>query len=56
MGVRRETGIQGAFLNDLIKKDKIKVKRPMKEFVGHSPVEVFFGAVLGILMAMLYYI
>jgi len=56
MGVRRETGRQGALLNDLIKKHKIKGYKPMKEFVGHSPVEVFFGAVLGVLMAMLYYI
>ncbi len=54
MGVRQETGRQGAFLNSLAKKHKVKLTRKFKEFVGHSPVEVFFGALIGFLVAMIY--
>jgi hypothetical protein len=54
MGVRRETGRQGAIINELIKKNKLKVNKPMKEFVGHSPLEVLLGACVGFLMALIF--
>lgn len=54
MGVRRETGRQGAIINELIKKNKLKVNKPMKEFVGHSPLEVLLGACVGLLMALIF--
>jgi acid phosphatase family membrane protein YuiD len=53
-GVRRAVGKQAIILNRMIKnyyqkKNIENVK--LKELVGHTPVEVFFGAALGIVMA-----
>lgn len=57
MGVRRETGRQGEVLNDLIEMLKnmgtnIGPDKALKELVGHSPLQVFFGALLGIVVAI----
>ncbi len=54
-GVRRETGRQGKMLNEIIG-SFIMEGRPisdeeMKEIVGHTPFEVFIGAIVGILCA-----
>lgn len=53
MGVRQETGKQAVILNELIeafealsKKDLPEVK--LKEFVGHTPIQVAVGIALGI--------
>ena len=55
-GVRRSAGKQAAVLNkivaDLYSKEHTVKKERLKELVGHSPVEVFAGAVLGILVAI----
>ncbi len=66
MGVRRETGKQGKVLNEMIAyfraegiaeafKDSEKVyafwEASLKEFVGHTPLQVGAGCILGILMA-----
>lgn len=61
-GVRRETGKQAMdivqlfeALNDILsEKDKITQREKLKTFVGHSPVQVFCGALLGILVGVLY--
>ena len=56
-GVRRETGIQAKVLNDLIEllKDIHNEIMPMdeklKEFVGHTPLQVVAGAILGFIIA-----
>lgn len=55
-GVRRAVGKQAIILNRMIKnyyqkKNIENVK--LKELVGHTPVEVFFGAALGIFIANL---
>ena len=55
MGVRRETGKQAKVINNMmdwfVKMDKnISPEEKLKEFVGHSPTQVFFGALLGILV------
>ena len=55
-GVRRETGRQGKVINEIIG-SFIMEGRPisdleMKEIVGHTPFEVFIGAVVGILCAL----
>ena len=61
MGVRRETGIQAKLLNDIIKtfedmgRPEISAHDKLKEFVGHTPFQVLMGALLGILVAILYY-
>lgn len=59
MGVRRETGIQAKVLNDMLKsfeemgKGKISTVDTLKEFVGHTPLQVLMGALLGILIAVI---
>lgn len=60
MGVRQETGKQAVILNELIeafealsKKDLPEVK--LKEFVGHTPIQVAVGIALGIANAFAMY-
>lgn len=54
VGVRNETGKQSIILNELKHllegKDVTKIK--LKEFVGHTPVQVFCGAILGFIVAL----
>ena len=53
MGVRREAGKQAAILNDLVEafnklpQDDLPEAK-LKEFVGHTPVQVLAGVVIGI--------
>lgn len=56
IGVRRETGIQAKVLNEMMDlfatMDKnISVEEKLKEFVGHTPLQVLMGAILGIIIA-----
>lgn len=57
-GVRRETGIQAKLLNDILKtftamgRNELNAYDKLKEFVGHTPLQVFAGAILGILIAV----
>lgn len=62
MGVRRETGKQAATIKELadalnqlfVNKDaEIKTEK-LKLLVGHSPIQVFFGAVTGFLVALVH--
>ena len=59
MGVRRETGIQAKVLNDMLKtfedmgRSEISTHDKLKEFVGHTPLQVLAGAILGIFIAVL---
>lgn len=50
-GVRREAGKQAKAFNDLLEKlfsdGKMDAER-LKELIGHEPVEVLMGAILGI--------
>ena len=53
MGVRRETGDQGKALNDLFQLfadmgKPISPEKKFKELVGHTPLQVVCGAILGI--------
>ncbi len=59
MGVRRETGLQSAVLNQIIEEyrksgNNLLAKEKLKEFIGHSPFQVLVGALLGISFALLY--
>lgn len=62
MGVRRETGIQAKLLNDIIKtfedmgRKEISAHDKLKEFVGHTPLQVLIGALLGISIALIMYL
>ncbi len=53
-GVRRETGKQAKLLNkissDLSDGNTKYLERDLKELVGHTPLQVFAGAALGIVL------
>lgn len=54
-GVRRAAGQQAAILNkimDEIKTNTLNVEKRLKELLGHSPIEVAAGAILGIIIAV----
>ena len=61
-GVRRETGKQAvtlremsAILNDWIKEKDEEIRTDkLKVLVGHSPLQVFFGSLTGICVALIY--
>ena len=57
-GVRRAAGKQASVLNKIV--DNIKkregyaiIEENLKELLGHTPLEVFGGAVLGVIIAFL---
>ncbi len=57
MGVRLETGKQAVLLNDLVESFEILTSQTLpevklKEFVGHTPIQVFAGVFLGGLNAV----
>ncbi len=57
-GVRRHSGRQAAALNrilDDVYAHKGIQEAPLKEFLGHTPVEVYVGGALGVLVAFLFY-
>lgn len=59
-GVRQSVGKQSVVLNRIV--EELKLKRPfaeifekdLKEFIGHTPVQVIAGALLGIFVAWLW--
>ena len=55
MGVRLETGKQAKLLNQIVDsfktlEGKKLAEEKLKEFVGHTPIQVIMGALLGILI------
>jgi acid phosphatase family membrane protein YuiD len=57
MGVRRSSGIQARILNNLGRSlaEQMKIEfHPVKEVLGHTPLEVVLGAFLGIFIAAAY--
>lgn len=61
MGVRRETGKQAVLLNEIVKSFEEVFKSgelpevKLKEFVGHTPIQVIAGILIGIGNATLLY-
>ena len=58
MGVRMETGRQGRVLNEMLEVftnmgKQISAEARLKEFVGHTPLQVLMGAILGIIIAVI---
>ena len=61
VGVRRETGKQAKLLNWMMTENPFKLKlnelnaeivqETLKEYVGHTPLQVVAGAILGIIIA-----
>ncbi len=58
IGVRQETGKQARLLNMILEQDFFKLdnrefQKKLKELVGHTPLQVLAGAVLGVVIALL---
>ncbi|AKO94562.1 MULTISPECIES: divergent PAP2 family protein [Priestia] len=68
-GVRRHAGEQAIAINRLVedwntfmseakkwpKKEQQEKQQKLKELLGHQPIEVFFGALTGIIIAIIMY-
>ena len=57
-GVRRETGKQAVILNRLLLDNPFswtgkEFEKKLKEYVGHSPLQVLMGAILGLMIALI---
>ncbi|MGM9936085.1 MAG: divergent PAP2 family protein [Candidatus Ornithomonoglobus sp.] len=59
-GVRRSAGQQAVILNKIVerigKDDIAETGKKLKELLGHTPMEVFAGAILGIIIAIIRYV
>jgi len=59
MGVRLETGKQAKVLNDMVEVfeklsgTKLTAEEKLKEFVGHTPLQVFAGFLVGLVVAVI---
>jgi uncharacterized protein len=53
-GVRRAVGKQAKVLNKLVHShlDRIEFEGKLKELLGHTPSEVFMGAILGVILGL----
>ena len=58
MGVRRETGKQGEVLNQIVSQVLVEGKpiteKQLKELVGHTPLEVIGGVIVGSLVTLFF--
>ena len=55
MGVRYEAGKQAEVLNDIVEKINFNKKiEELKEKVGHKPIEVLCGVLLGIALGLIF--
>lgn len=57
-GVRQAAGRQAAVLNKIVDNIRKKeghsiIEENLKELLGHTPMEVFWGAILGIIIALI---
>ena len=56
-GVRRAAGQQASILNkivdDVMKADYSQTPKKLKELLGHTPIEVFAGAIVGAIIAII---
>lgn len=58
MGVRWETGVQAQVLNEIIEtfekmgRSELSAQDKLKEFVGHTPLQVLVGGILGFSIAI----
>ena len=57
IGVRRETGNQAKIINEMMEifesmNKELSTEDKLKELVGHTPLQVLVGSILGILIAV----
>ena len=55
--MRRETGKQAKLLNSILMENPLKLsaevlQERLKEYVGHTPLQVVAGALLGVFLAI----
>lgn len=61
MGVRLETGKQAKMLNEMVAlfaalgQPKLSMETKLKEFVGHTPLQVMVGMLVGLTVSLIYY-
>lgn len=59
-GVRRSAGQQAVILNKIVEKigkeELSATGKKLKELLGHTPMEVFAGAILGLVIAIIRYL
>ena len=59
-GVRRSAGQQAAILNRIVEKlgkeELSETGQKLKELLGHTPMEVLAGAILGLIIAIIRYV
>lgn len=56
-GVRREAGKQAHILNEIIKTpglSSVEVSEKLVELLGHTPFQVFAGAVIGLIIGLIF--
>ncbi len=56
-GVRRAAGKQAAILNKILDTPgltSVEVHEKLVEFLGHTPVQVFVGALIGIIVGIIF--
>jgi acid phosphatase family membrane protein YuiD len=54
MGVRKETEKQAKVLMTIVKKNRMKNVPELRQFLGHTFLEVLVGASIGVLVALLF--
>lgn len=58
MGVRYQTGKQSKVINQILREMLLEGKKlteeKMQELVGHTPLEVMFGAIIGLTVPIIY--
>jgi len=52
-GVRRAAGKQASILNKMIELSELNPEERLQEVLGHSPLQVLAGAVIGIIVGIL---
>lgn len=57
VGVRRETGKQAKILNAMMDTDvfnELDFEKKLKEYVGHSPLQVLVGGIVGVIVSVVF--
>ncbi len=52
-GIRRQAGHQAHFINMILDNIGVKIDKDLKELLGHTPIQVGGGAILGIIVALI---
>ena len=53
-GIRQSVGQQSVIINRIVRTQKVEVEHDLREFIGHTPLQVVVGALLGILIAWIW--